>query len=149
MYVSELHDVMFVVASLKSLHKEFNLLNFIKFSNQSTRSSSQSKLIHQHAYSRRSRHFYFNRLPRLWNSLSRIDLELSYKSIKRQIQNHLWDLFNKNFDSHRSCTFHSVCPCVNCSQLFHLPNLTKDVCTLNHIMAVFADHQYGFIFATV
>ena len=38
---------------------------------QSTRFSSQSKLVHQQAYSRRSRHFYFNRLPRLWNSLPR------------------------------------------------------------------------------
>ena len=123
MYILELHDVMFAVACLKSSHKKFDILNFIIFSSQTTRSSSQFKLVHQQAYSTRSRHFYFNCLPRLWNSLPPIDLELCYKYItcKCHLQNHLWDHFTRNFDSHRSCTFHYVCPCVSCSQLFHSP----------------------------
>ena len=123
MYILELHDVMFAVACLKSSHKKFDILNFIIFSSQTTRSSSQFKLVHQQAYSTRSRHFYFNCLPRLWNSLPPIDLELCYKYItcKCHLRNHLWDHFTRNFDSHRSCTFHYVCPCVSCSQLFHSP----------------------------
>ena len=107
MYILEPHDVMFAVACLKSSHKEFDILNFIKFSSQTTRSSSQFKLVHQQAYSRRSRHFYFNRLPtKIWNSLPPIDLELPYKSIRRRLRNHLRDHFTRNFDSHWSCTFH-------------------------------------------
>ena len=122
-YILELHDVMFAVACLKSLHKDFDIRNFIKFSSQRTRSSSQSKLVHQQANSKRSRHFYFNRIPRLFNSLPLIDLELTYETIKHHLRNHLWDHFIRNFDSHRSCTFHYVCACVSCSQFFHSPTV--------------------------
>ena len=90
MYILELHDIMFAVTCLKSPHKDFDILNFIKFSSlQSTRSSSESKLVHQQVYSRRSRHFYFNRLPRLRNSLPPIDLELTYEAIKHHLRNYL------------------------------------------------------------
>ena len=40
-----------------------------------------------------ARHFYFNRIPRLWNSLPTFDLDQSVSSIKRGVQQFFWDHF--------------------------------------------------------
>ena len=76
MYIPKLQDFMFTVACLKSPHEDFNILNFPKFRTYTTMSSSKSKLARQQVYYRRSRHFYFNHLPRLQNSFRSIDLEI-------------------------------------------------------------------------
>jgi len=44
-----------------------------------------------------ARHFYFNRMPRLWNSLPTIDLDQSTGSIKLRVQRFLWDHFICSF----------------------------------------------------
>ena len=65
-------------------HRDFDLRNFVTFSSHGTRSSSQIKLTHKQARLNVS-WYYFNRLPRLWNSLPPIDLELSLESIKGRV----------------------------------------------------------------
>ena len=63
------------------------------------------------------RHFYFSRLPRLWNYLPTINLEKSVMSIKSDITAFFWSRFQQTFDPSRPCTYHAVCPCARCSYL--------------------------------
>ena len=58
-----------------------------------------------------SSNFYFNRLPRLWNSLPPIDLTLSSSTIKSKIIKYFWHHFNSHFRSDNPCSFHFFCPC--------------------------------------
>ena len=108
----ELNDIMFFVKSVKFPSPTFNILDYVSFSNSKTRSSS-SKLKHTLSSTTSSAHFYFNRLPRLWNSLPFIDFNQSLSTIKRNIKNVLWNHFLKNFNCDNSCSFHFCCPCTN------------------------------------
>ena len=58
--------------------------------------------------------FYFNRLPRLWNALPPINLNLPIYLIKSQLKFFLWNHFLLNFDSNNYCTYHFLCPCNSC-----------------------------------
>ena len=81
MYQFELNDLMFFIQSLKHPADHFNIKHFVSFSQSKTRSSTHNKLIHIKSPNNSSRHFNFNRLPRLWNSLPPIDLDSSLNSI--------------------------------------------------------------------
>ena len=108
-------DIIFFIKSVKSPTTAFNINNFVEFRFSSSRSSSGHKLIHRLSYSNTTRHFYFNRLPRLWNSLPFIDLNLSVEIIKKQLKRFYWSHFLQHFDSSNLCTFHYLCPCSKCS----------------------------------
>ena len=56
-----------------------------------------------------------NRIPRLWNSLPSINLDLSSQSIRAKIKSLLWEHFLNNFVSDCPCTFHFKCPCSRCT----------------------------------
>ena len=64
---------MFLIKSLKNPSSHFNILDFITFNISNTRSSSYLKLRHSVCKSNIQGHFYFHRIPRLWNSLPQID----------------------------------------------------------------------------
>ena len=51
------------------------------------------------------RHFYFNRIVRLWNSLPHIDLGLSINSIKATVYKHLWIHVTTHFNGARTTQF--------------------------------------------
>ena len=53
----------------------FNINNYVSFASSSTRSSANSKLLYTNSTTYSSRHFYFKRLPRVWNSLPVLSLE--------------------------------------------------------------------------
>ena len=114
----ELLDIMFFVKSFKTPNDCFNISNYLKFSACSTRSST-IKLIHTRSSNNTSRHFYFNRLPRLWNTLPPIDLNLPINTIKNQVKSFLWNYFLHNFDSNNFCTYHFLCPCNSCMLIPH------------------------------
>ena len=59
--------------------------------------------------------FYFNRIPRLWNSLPTLDTNLPLPAIKSRLRQFFWDNFMSNFDSNNTCSFHYLCPCPRCS----------------------------------
>ena len=84
MYFFELADIMFLVNSLKNPSDHFNILNYVQMQDQHTRSSDKPSLKHIRCSSNQFQHFYFNRLPRLWNKLPAVDLSESYnpKSVK-------------------------------------------------------------------
>ena len=117
-YVLELRDVMFCVQSLKSPTRDFDIMNFVSFSSGDTRSSAAGKMRHASCNTNSVKHFYFHRLPRLWNLLPQVDLGSSVKSIKSCLQAFLFAHFRKN----NSCTTHFMCPCSKCGNVAHPPN---------------------------
>lgn len=121
MYILELNDVMFCVKSLQSPTRDFNIRDFITFSSGGTRSSTAMKMAHTRSISNSSRHFYFNRIARLWNSLPPFDLQSSPITIKDHLYVFLWEHFRANFDSNNACTNHFICPCSKCSFYAHPP----------------------------
>ena len=121
MMTFELDDIIFFTRSLKSSHPGFNILDFVTFVTSKTRSSSFNKLKHTFCRSSLSRHFYFNRLPRLWNSLPSIDLDQSLDTIKCKLKQFFWNHFLNHFNPDNICTFHFLCPCSSCTYHYVLP----------------------------
>jgi hypothetical protein len=115
MYHLEVNDIMFFVNSLQNPTTSFNIRQYISFSSSVTRSSTNHKLLHSLSLTNYTRHFYFNKLPRFWNSLPTIDLTLSPSTIKVNIKMFLWNHFIHHFNPADPCTFHFKCPCCNCS----------------------------------
>ena len=73
----EIVDIMFLVKSVKFPSGHFNIHEFVQFCSYSTRAGHSSKLKHRLCRSNYERNFYFNRIPRLWNSLPFLDITLS------------------------------------------------------------------------
>ena len=104
----ELHDILFLVKCIKNPPDNFSLSDYFTFTSGPTRSTSNFKLKHTFSKFSATRHFYFNRITRLWNSLPPID---TTKSI---LTNFLWSNFLKSFNSSNPCSFHFLCPCNKC-----------------------------------
>ena len=98
----ELNDVMYLVNLLKCPPDNFSVSDY---SDNPTRFSNMLKLKHNFCQLSTSRHFYFNRIVRLWNQLPPIDLNLPICSIQRMLFDHLWGHFVSNFDVSNSCTY--------------------------------------------
>ena len=113
MYIFEISDIMFFVNSIKNPTSSFNINSYVSFSQSVTRSNSV-KLNHNISFTNKERHFYFNRICRLWNSLPIINTSLSTDTIKRHIKNYLWNHFIVNFSSDDPHKFHYLCPCGSC-----------------------------------
>ena len=109
----ELYDLVFFIKSLKHPSDSFNILDFVSFCSGSSRSAINQRLMFPSAriISPVQRHFYFSRLPRLWNFLPHFDLNKSMQSIKSDIKAFFWKRFLETFDPTKPCTFHVVCPC--------------------------------------
>ena len=109
----ELYDVvyMFFIWSLKGPTDAFNIiiwschLSYWLY----TFYSSQVETCYL-SRTNSARHFYFNRMPSLWNSLPTIDLDLSTGSIKLRVQRFLWDHFIRSCKSDSPCTNHFNVP---------------------------------------
>lgn len=91
-------------------------------------------MIHKHSATNSARHIYFNRLPRLWNSLPPFDLDISINKIKSHLRDYLYTHFLANFNSTCSCSFHFLCPCSKCIQTSHPPWL-RLLCSPSVFMA--------------
>jgi len=96
MYIFE---VLFTIKSLKYPSSSFNITDYITFKNGFTRSSSSGKLNHVRNSNNVNKHFFFNRITRLWNALPPNDLSLSISTNKTRIYRFLWEHFLTNFNS--------------------------------------------------
>ena len=114
MYFFDFQDIIFLVNCLKEPDSNFPILNYISFSSLNTRSSTFFKLTTNKAKSNVSRHFYFNRVTRLWNFLPPIDLNLSLPTIRSDLKRTFWKHFESSFKSSDHCSFHLLCPCNRC-----------------------------------
>ena len=110
----ELNDIIFFLRSLKSPSTSFNILNFVSFCDSSTRSSAANKLKHPIVYSTSSCHFYFNRLPRLWNSLPVMSVDAPLSVTITHLKRHFFSYCTANFNPSVPCSFHLFCPCPSC-----------------------------------
>ena len=120
MYQYELSDLLFFIKSYKAPHSHFDIKNYVSMQTSlSARSSLSGKLVHELSTTNSNRHLYFCRLPRLWNSLPSIDLNLPYLTIKRQLTQFLWNHFLNNFNANNTCSFHFCCLCSNCINTTH------------------------------
>ena len=113
MYIFEISDILFFIKNLKNPPNNFNIGTYISFSVGNTRSCGV-KLRHNASSTNKERHFYFNRISRLWNSLPIIDLNLSFNIIKRKIKSYFWQHFITNFDPDNIHKLHYLCPCGSC-----------------------------------
>ena len=95
MYIFEISDVLFFIKNLKNPTNNFNINPYISFTVGNTRSCG-FKLRHNAALTNKERHFYFNRISRLWNSLPIINLNQSINTIKGQLKQYLWKYFLNN-----------------------------------------------------
>ena len=85
MFIFELNDLMFFIKSMKNPSPHFDITKWIHLNTNVTRSSTYFKLAHNRSRCNLSHHFYFNRLPRLWNSLPPINLDLPITTLKQQL----------------------------------------------------------------
>lgn len=119
----ELNDVLFYIKEYKTPSDRFSVNDYVTLSSTNTRSSGHTKMNHKQSPTSRNHHFLFNRLPRLWNSLPSIDLSQSFPTIKHNLKSFFYNHFILHFDSDNSCSYHFLCPCVNCSSVPSPPNL--------------------------
>jgi len=104
-----------LIKSMKNSSNHFDIRTFIKFYHHSTKSSSCNKLKHIFTSSNKQRKFYFNSLPRTFNSLPTIDLTRPFLTIKEQFQI-LWQNFMKNFDPDTYTAFIFVVPAASATK---------------------------------
>ena len=110
----ELNDICFFIKSLMQTSSSFNI-DYVSFSRNNTRSGTHKKFVPPLSTSSHHKHFFFNRIPRLWNSLPPIDTTRSYCSVSTELKNIFWERFISNFDSSNLCTYHFCCPCTKTS----------------------------------
>ena len=97
MYIFGLNEIFFILKSLKYPSPSFSITDYISFADGNTRSSMRSKMIHVRNNNNTSRHFFFNRIPRLWNALPPMDL-LSITTNKRKVYNFYGHIFYLTFN---------------------------------------------------
>ena len=117
MHTLDYYDILFFVKSLKQPSNHFNILNYVRFSKNRTRSATNNKVLHNYSCNNKIPNSYFYHLSRLWNAFAPIDLHLN--SIKTLIYEFLWNHFTEHFNPNNSCTYHFVCPCYNCCDITH------------------------------
>jgi hypothetical protein len=114
----DLHDLLFLVKCLQDRDSNIEIHQYVSFRNTCTRSGSTGRMLTIN-FTRTSaaRHFYFNRIVCLWNSIQSvvpINTSESLYVIKRKLIKHFWSHFSHHFDPSNTCTYHLVCPCTKC-----------------------------------
>lgn len=112
----DLHDLLFLVKCLQDQENNFEIHRYITFRTTCTRTGSTGRmLIINYTRTSAARHFYFNRIVLLWNSVQpAINLNESFQVIRYKLINFLWSYFINHFNPLDTCTYHLVCPCNNC-----------------------------------
>ena len=111
----EIRNNNFFLKCVKTNIAHFNIGDFLTFSSTKIRSSTYFKLRHSKSNNIQSNEF-FNRIPRLWNSLPLIDIKLSIITLKVKLRKFFWQYFIDNFDPNNYYSFHFLCPCHKCSK---------------------------------
>ena len=114
----ELQNVLLFRHLVKFPPDNYNLSDFVHFSDSSTCSATAGKLIPSSLKIPRldrTKHFYYNRIIMIWNSLPPFDLHLSYVTLKTKFKNFIWDYFLNNYCHENPHSWYCVCPCSSCS----------------------------------
>ena len=84
MYLLDYYDIMFFVTSLKNPSTHFNIQHYVVLTQDHPQ--PMNYVCYIFFPNNTSRHFYFTHLPRNWNSLPVLNLNLSIANIKSQIK---------------------------------------------------------------
>ena len=109
----DLHDLLFLVKCLQDQENNLEIYRYITFCTSITRTGLTGHMLNIN-YTRTSaaRHFYFNRIVLLWNSVQpAISLNESFKVVRYKLISFLWSHFISYFNPLDTCTYHLVCPC--------------------------------------
>ena len=106
-----------MVKCIKAPTPYFNISDYVTFCSANTRSSVHPKLKHTKTKTNLLGQFYFNRIPRLWNSLPQIDTSMSIPTLRCKLHTFFWNHFIENFNPTNVCSYHFVCPCQKCCRL--------------------------------
>ena len=123
MYWLELQDILYLFRCFKDPSDNFFIQNLVSIVHLNTRSTARNKLRIKLSKTSHSQHVYFNRVPRLWNSLPPLDLALSYNTLKHHLKQLFWKHFTVHFYPTNLCSFHIVCLCLNCVNSNHSVSL--------------------------
>ena len=97
MYIFEISDILFFIKNFKHPTNSFNINTYVLFTVGNARSCGL-QLRSSATSTNKECHFYFNRISRLWISLSIIDLNLPMNHIERKIKSYFWQHFVTNFN---------------------------------------------------
>uniref|UniRef100_A0A1X7V1D5 Reverse transcriptase domain-containing protein n=1 Tax=Amphimedon queenslandica TaxID=400682 RepID=A0A1X7V1D5_AMPQE len=81
MMTFEFQDLIFFINTIQTPDPSLNILDYVSNSTNTTRSGAGLKLRHSVSFTNLDHHFYYNRLPRLWNSLPVIQDSLSPNAV--------------------------------------------------------------------
>ena len=98
MYTFELNEIVFTLKSLKYPSPSFNITDYITFADGNTRSSSSGKMIHVRNNNNAGRHFFFNRIPRLWNALPLLTYLYLLKQTRQEYISFYGHIFYQTLD---------------------------------------------------
>ena len=115
MYTLDLNDIMFFIKNLNNRHDGFDIKSYISFVTGNTRLATSNKLQHNRSTDMMANNFYFNRLPRLWNALPIIDINLHPDNIKQKLLHYFGNHFEATFDSSNTCNLSFQCCCSKCN----------------------------------
>ena len=89
MHWYELQDLLYLVKCLQNPPDSINIFDHISFVASNTR-RNQTMLQYKPIRTSFARHFYFNRIVKLWNAVQPVDISLPLSSIKRKLWNTLY-----------------------------------------------------------
>ena len=121
MYVYNINDIIFFIDPYQPPSTYFNIAEHVQFITSNTRFGSSQTMIHHRCLSNTTQKFYFHHLPRLWNSLPRIDLTLPICTIKHKLYNYKWEHFIGNFDDTNEHSLQYNCPFCHCDTALMTP----------------------------
>ena len=119
MYWLELQDNLYLIRCFKDPSDKFFVQYFVSFVHLNARSTTRNKLLIKFSKTSHSQYSYFNRVPRLWNSLPPLELSLSFNTIKLHLKQLFWKHFIVHFNPTNLFSFHILCQCLNCVNSNH------------------------------
>ena len=112
---------------VKKFPDNFDIFKYVHFTASSTHYFTIGKIktsfpVIPCLYS--AKHYYFNSIMKIWNSLPPFDLDGSMSTLKVFLVKLYWNSFNKCFITDSPYSWFRVCPCSSCASLPAVPNST-------------------------
>ncbi len=117
-YTFEMKDLVFFYKCINNQY-DFSIHNVLDIRQINTRTMNGLSIIQHLAKTETYKHFYTNRIVKLWNLLPADikQLECSNRNaslFKNHLNRHYMCLFNSNFDTENTCTWVTYCRCPIC-----------------------------------
>ena len=110
MYIYDLNDILFLIQSLQNSDPGFPVINYISFSNTSTRSGHHLKLIYPSFWTNLFIYSYFHRIVYLWNALLLLTFLFHYLQLNTKLRSSYCHIFSRTLihESHIHFTLYTL-----------------------------------------